>query len=67
MKKLKVYGGQTFALGYQTRTVVAARNQQEVADIAHCSLYHVRGWWAETGNKEEIRLALKNPWTPVYP
>ena len=45
----------------QLRTIIATTNQKEVAKIMNISLYEVKTYWAETGNDDEISIALLNP------
>jgi hypothetical protein len=62
MKRLKVYGGMPLNKDHiQERAVAAVFNQKELAELTGCSLYEIRGWWCETGNKEELEKALANP------
>ena len=67
MRKLKVYGCSImFNKGRQGRSVVAVHNQKEAAKAFNESLYFVRVWCCETGNEEEVRLALKEPGKVVF-
>ena len=50
--KLKVYGGNLFALGEQVRVVLAARSINEVAKRIGETRYTVSRMWSETGNME---------------
>ena len=45
----------------QVKTIIAAANQREAAKIVGCSLYEFRGWWTETGNVQEIKIAMSKP------
>ena len=54
---MKVWGVAT----HRGREIVAARSQKEAARLMKVSLYFLRGWAAETGNKEELDLALGTP------
>jgi hypothetical protein len=77
MRRLKVYGW----LGMrseavternhhgQTREIVAAHSLAEVARITGLSRYTLSSYGGETGNKQEIELAMSKPgtmfWKPV--
>jgi hypothetical protein len=62
MAILKVFGGLVHmgARG-QCRTIVATTSQAKAAEALHCSLGELRGWWSETGNKDELATALPKP------
>jgi hypothetical protein len=60
-RPLKVWGGLIFRGGKQCRTVVAATSQAKAAEALGCTLSEIRGWWAETGNKKELEVALAKP------
>lgn len=62
-----MFVGWTFVDGKQTRTVVACSSQRELSHIVNESLYYVRQMWGETGNEDQIVLALKTPRIQVYP
>ncbi len=70
MKKLKVYGGLTFAMiegkTRQIRTVVGVHNQKQLADVMGTTLYQIQTGWVITGNEEEIRLAIGRPFTKIF-
>lgn len=51
MSKLKYYGGLCHARGRQIRTVVAAPNQKQAAEMTGQSVYSFRQYWSETGEK----------------
>lgn len=58
-RKLKVYG-----IGCGTsRKICAVSSQKEFASILGDSLHFVRGYASETGNAEEIKLAMGKPGT----
>jgi|GEM_PF-4566308 len=63
--KLKVYGGNLFALGEQVRVVMAARSMNQVAKRLGETHYTISRMWSETGNEEEIRRAEGRPFTPI--
>lgn len=66
-KILKVYGSSIlFHKGKQQRCVVAVYNQKEAAKAFGESLYFVQTWCCETGNKEEVRAALKQPGKLIF-
>lgn len=75
-RQLKVWGGLTLTAkrpslngGLQARTVVCAASQKEAVEMlnaAKCylSLHEFRGYWAETGNAEELSVAkTRGVWT----
>lgn len=63
--KLKVYGGNLFALGEQVRVVMTARSVNQVAKRLGETHYTISRMWGETGNMEEILKAGKHPFNPV--
>jgi hypothetical protein len=67
MKQPKVYGGCFFMNRNQVRGIMAG-TQAEIAKATGSGLSYIRNYWAETGNEEDIKLALKNPgvlfWKP---
>jgi hypothetical protein len=64
---MKVYGGHNMVRGHgQVRCIVAANNQKEAAAIVGLSLYYMRMYWSETGNKEEVAAALARPRTLLF-
>ncbi len=65
-EKLKVFGGMHFREGRCVRAVIAATSQKKAARIIGVSMYGFRGYWTETGNKDEIALALQYPNTVVW-
>lgn len=58
---LKVFGGLTFVGGKQVRTIVAAKSQKAAAEAVGISLGEFRNYWAETGNDQELEIALPQP------
>ncbi len=58
---MRVYGGWLFIKGSQVRCLVATTSQQNVATITKQPMSFIRAYWAITGNKEEIELAMKKP------
>jgi hypothetical protein len=65
-RPLKVWGGRIMvhnpAAGRSyCRAVVAATSQAKAAQALFCSLRELRNYWAVTGNKKEIALALSQP------
>jgi hypothetical protein len=62
MAKMKVFGGLVHmgARG-QVRTIVAATSQANAAEAVGETLNGFRGWWSETGNKDELATALDRP------
>lgn len=61
-KKLKVWG---ITLDGRTRSIVAAHTQKQAAELLKTSLHFLRGYGAETGNAEEIRVATNEPFTVI--
>jgi hypothetical protein len=64
MRKLKVFGVNTFLLGEQARTIAAVTSQKKFAEAIGSTLSYVRTYACETGNEDEIRLALTRPGEP---
>lgn len=62
---MKVYCGNLFALGEQLEVVIASKNKSQVAKRIGESYYTVNGWWSETGNEDNIKLAFSNPNNPM--
>lgn len=60
---LKVYGGATMVGMQQVRTIVAASNQKEAAELLGTTLHEIRSYWSVTGNELEIDTALASPRT----
>jgi hypothetical protein len=67
-QRLKVFGIDTFLRNVhgQVRAIAACSSQKEFADLLHTTLHFVRGYGAETGNEEELRIALSNPGKVFY-
>jgi len=63
---MKVFTRVVWRNGKSVRALVAAKNQSEAARIANTSVYDIRKWWAVTGNKVNIALAMANQGTMVY-
>lgn len=63
--KLKVYGGNLFALGEQVRVVMAGRSINQIAKRIGETHYTISRMWGETGNAEEIGKAENHPLSPV--
>jgi hypothetical protein len=61
MRKLKVFGVHTFLLGTQARTIAAATSQKKFAETIGTTLGYVQTYACETGNKDEVRVALTHP------
>ena len=62
MKKLKVWGGTYYGRETQFRTsraVIAGYSKKQIAELAGVSLYGLNGYWCETGNKEELSIAIE--------
>ena len=60
-RKLKVFGVNTFLLhSVQNRTIAAATSMKGFAELIGSSLNYVRDYACETGNAEEIKIALSN-------
>jgi hypothetical protein len=68
MRKLKVFGGH---LGGRNRTIVACYSLKNCADtiakIQHRSnqYHYIKDYWAETGNENELKVALANPFVLI--
>lgn len=60
---MKVWG---IAWHDRKRVIVAAKSQREAADLIGCSLHHLRGYAAETGNAIELGVALNKPKTVFW-
>lgn len=74
MRSLKVYGWVGFRTrkeGHagQTREIVAAKSMAEAARVAGIKPHYLRTYGCETGNPEELRVALADPgvvyWRPL--
>jgi len=63
--KLKVYGGNLFALGEQVRVVMAAKSINQVAHRLGETHYTISRMWGITGNEKDILEAGKHPGNPV--
>jgi hypothetical protein len=59
--KLKVYGGITYGVEGQFRTVVAATSKSKAASILNITIYQMNSWWTETFNKYEVEAAMSEP------
>lgn len=76
-RKLKVYGFQSFRTqcvpapngSLQTREVVAAHSRVEVGHLSGLSVSYLRDFCCETGNQDEVKIALSKPgkifWHPL--
>ncbi len=62
---MKIYRGSLFALGEQLEVVIASKNKSQVAKRIGETYYTVNGWWSETHNEDDIKLALDNPNNPM--
>ena len=67
MRKLKVFGGN---LDGRNRQIVACYSFKNCADTIEnirgsCSYSYIKDYWCETGNKNEIEVALKNPFALI--
>jgi hypothetical protein len=60
MRKLKVYGG---CLDGMNRTIVAATSKKIAAQLCKVCYNHFNSYATETGNKEELDIALSSPQT----
>lgn len=58
--KLKVYG-----VGWmgRHRRIVATTSKKKAAELIGTSLYHFNEYGCETGNEEEIKMAMSKPET----
>jgi hypothetical protein len=61
MRKLKVFGVNTFLLGKQARTIAAVTSQKKFAEAIGTTLGYIQTYACETGNEGEIRVALTHP------
>ena len=62
MRKIKVFGGSpegTYIL------LCACYSLKNYSDITGYSYYWARDYACETGNEEDIKLAMKTPFKPV--
>lgn len=66
MTKLRIYTGWLKHNGQQAQAIVSAYSIQEAARIADVTPYDIRTYWLETGNQEDIQLALQNPQTLIW-
>jgi len=64
--KLKVFGSITAINGKRCRTIVAATTQKEAAELIGISSYEFHTYWCETGNEQELKVALAKPNTVFY-
>jgi len=62
---MKVYSGSLFALGEQLEIVIASKSINQVAKRIGETHYIVSNYWTETGNEDDIKLALANPNNPI--
>jgi len=67
MRKLKVFGGNLDGI---TRQIMACYSLKNCADNikriqGYCQYYYIKDYWAETGNDNEIEVALKNPFALI--
>jgi hypothetical protein len=62
---MKIYRGNLFAFGEQLEVVIASKNKSQVAKRIGETYYTINGWWNETGNDDDIKLALSNPNNPM--
>ena len=60
---MKVFSGMCFVNGIQMRACVGTKSQKRVAEITGQSLYHVRGYWSESGNLNQKIATTANPET----
>lgn len=66
MKNYKVWGGLTMQKGTQIRTVIATKTKKKAVELLNFSYNYFNDYWCETGNKNEIKLALSMPETIIY-
>jgi hypothetical protein len=61
----QIYGGDMKVYGVNLdgryRGIVAAKNKTQAAKLFGTSIYHFNQFGCETGNKEEIKIAMKQP------
>lgn len=63
-RELKVYGGRIYLPNLchkGGRAVVAARTKKRVQEIAGITASEMRGYWSETGNEMELKVAMESP------
>jgi hypothetical protein len=60
-QRMKVFGGLVFRGKQQVRTIVAATSQAKAAEAVGATLSGFRDWWVESGNKDELAVALAKP------
>ena len=58
MRKLKVYGGNIDGI---RRGILAFETKKEAIKILKMSMYEFNLYWGETGNDEEIKIAISKP------
>ena len=63
-RKLKVWGGATFAGGTQRRTLVCAASKKRAVELLSSvglstTLNAFITWWSETGNSVELSIATE--------
>lgn len=58
--KLKVYG-----IGWmgKCRRIVATTSKKKAAELIGTTFYHFNEYGSETGNEEEVKLAMSKPGT----
>lgn len=56
----KVYGGDFVLNGKSVRGIMSG-TQKQVASVLGCSVGHIRKYWSETGNDNELRIASGAP------
>lgn len=65
-KIMKVYGGSCFINGKQVRAIIACKYKKDAIDILNLSYAYFKDFWCETGNDEELKIALSKPYMIFY-
>lgn len=65
-RKLKVYAGNDFVNGKQSRVFVATTSWKRVSEIFGSPVSYLRAYWSITGNAIENKIALASPEKPFY-
>lgn len=60
---MKVYGGLIFVNGKQVRAIVSAKSLKRASELTGVKYNHMRGYWCETGNDIELKIATASPET----
>lgn len=64
--KYKVYGGCSTYNGKQVRVIVATKTKKKAYELFGISYSYFTDYFCETGNQEELKIALENPEIVFY-